>query len=76
MTPITMRILGAGLLTSVLATAPPVLAVPLDCAPAGASCERAETYYAVAMAQLQGAEYRNAYGNFCKAYGHLQHANR
>jgi hypothetical protein len=38
--------------------------------------ERAETYYAVAMAQLQGAEYRNAYGNFCKAYGHLQHANR
>ena len=41
MTPITMRILGAGLLTSVLATAPPVLAVPLDCAPAGASCERA-----------------------------------
>lgn len=38
--------------------------------------ERAEAYYAIATAQLQGAEYRNAYGNFCKAYGHLQHARR
>jgi hypothetical protein len=37
---------------------------------------RAEAYYAIATAQLQGAEYRNAYGNFCKAYGHLQHARR
>lgn len=37
---------------------------------------RAEAHYDVATAQLQAAEYRNAYGNFCKAYGYLQQANR
>ena len=36
--------------------------------------ERAEGDYAIALAQLQAAEYRNAYGNFCRAYRHLQHA--
>lgn len=36
--------------------------------------DRAETDYAIATAQLTAAEYRNAYGNFCRAYSHLQHA--